>query len=42
MTHIEANVQSNRTINDDELHKAITLMKSEKEAEHERNISNMT
>ena len=39
---IEANVQSNGTITDEELHKAITLLKSEKEAEHERNISNMT
>ena len=39
---IEVNVHSNGTINDEELHKAITLLKSEKEAEHERNISNMT
>ena len=39
---IEANVQSNGTINYEELHKAITLLKSEKEAEHERNILNMT
>ena len=39
---IEANVQSDITINDEELHKSITLLKSEKEADHERNISNMT
>ena len=39
---IEANVQSNRTINNVDLHKAITLLKYEKEAEHERNISNLT
>ena len=31
---IEANVQSDGTINDEELHKAIILLKSEKEAEH--------
>ena len=39
---IEANVQSGGTINDEELHKEITLLKSEKEADHERNINNMT
>ena len=39
---IEANVQSDGTINDEELHKEITIFKSEKEAEHERNINNMT
>ena len=39
---IEANVGSDGTINDEELHKEITLLKYEKEAEHERNILNMT
>ena len=39
---IESNVQSNGTISDEELYKAITLLKSEKEEEHERNINNMT
>ena len=39
---IEANFQSDGTINDEELHKAITVLKSEKEAEHEHNIQNMT
>ena len=39
---IEANAQSDETINNEELHKAITLLKSEKEAEHECNIQNMT
>ena len=39
---IEANVQSNGTINDEELHKEITLLKAEKGAEHERNILDMT
>ena len=39
---IKANVQSDGTINDEELHKAITLLKYEKESEHERNIQNMT
>ena len=39
---IEANVQSNGTITDEELHKAITLLKSEEQAEQYRNISNMT
>ena len=35
---IEANVHSDGTINNEELHKAITLLKYEKETEHERNI----
>ena len=39
---IEAKVRSDGTINDEELHKEITVLKSEKEAEHERNILNMT
>ena len=38
---IKSKVGSNGTINDEELHKAITQLKSEKEAEHERNIQNM-
>ena len=38
---IEASVQSNGTINDEELHKAITRLKYENESEHERNIINM-
>ena len=39
---IELNVHSNGTINDEELYKAIILLKSEKEAENERSINNMT
>ena len=39
---INAKVRSDRAINYDELHKAITQLKSEKEAEHERNILDMT
>ena len=39
---IEAKVGSNGTINNDDLHKAITQLKSEKEAEPERNILDMT
>ena len=39
---IEANFGSDGTINDEELHKAITILKSEEEAGHERNINNMT
>ena len=39
---IKQNGVSDGTINDEELHKAITLSKSEKEADHERNILNMT
>ena len=35
---IKAKVQSDGTINDEELHKPINLLKSEKEAEHECNI----
>ena len=35
-------VGSDGTINDEELHKAIIVLKSEKEAEHERSILNMT
>ena len=38
---IEAKFHSDGTINDEELHKAITLLKSEKEADHECNILNM-
>ena len=39
---IKAKVGSDRTINNDELHKELTILKSEKEAEHERNILDMT
>ena len=39
---IEAKVGSDRTINNDEIDKAITKLKSEMEAEYERNILNMT
>ena len=39
---IEANVGSDKTINNDDLHKAITILKSEEEARHEHNINNMT
>ena len=39
---IETNVRSEGTINDKELCKAITILKSEEEAGHERNIDNMT
>ena len=39
---IKAKVGSDVTINNDELYKTITLLKSEKEAEHERNIHDMT
>ena len=38
----ETNVGSEGTINDEELCKAITILKSEEEAGHERNINNMT
>ena len=38
---IKAKVGSDGTINNDELHKAITQFKSEKEAQHERNILDM-
>ena len=36
------NVGSDGTINDEELHKTITILKSEEEAGYERNINNMT
>ena len=39
---IEAKVQSDGTINNEELHKAITILKSENKAEHKRNILNTT
>ena len=39
---IKAKVGSDGTIKYEELHKAITKLKYEKEAEHERNILNMT
>ena len=39
---IKINVGSEGTINDEELRKAITILKSEEEAGHERNIDNMT
>ena len=39
---IETNVGSEGTINDEELRKAITILKSEEEAGHECNINNMT
>ena len=39
---IKSKVRSDRTINNDELHKSITQLKSEKEADHERNILDMT
>ena len=39
---IKAKVGSDGTINNDELHKAITKLKSEKEAEHKRNILDIT
>ena len=39
---IKAKVWSDGTINNDELHKAITKLKSEKEAEHERKILDIT
>ena len=39
---IETNVGSEVTINDEELHKAIIVLKSENESEHERYIINMT
>ena len=38
----ETNVGSEGTINKEELCKAITILKSEEEAEHECNIDNMT
>ena len=39
---IETNVVSDGTINDEELRKSITILKSEEEAGHERNINNTT
>ena len=39
---IKARVGSDGTINNDKLHKAITKLKSEKEADHEHNILDMT
>ena len=39
---IKAKFGSDRTINDEELHRAITQFKSAKEAENEHNILNMT
>ena len=39
---IEANVGSDGTIKDKNLHKAINIFKAEEEAGHERNIKNMT
>ena len=38
---INSNVRSDRTINNDELNKAIPQLESEKEAEHERNMIDM-
>ena len=39
---IEANVGSDETIKNDDLHKAITILKSEEEEGRVRNINNMT
>ena len=39
---IEASVGSDETINNDDLHKAVTILKYKEEAGHERNINNMT
>ena len=39
---IEANFGSDETINNDDLHQAITILKAEEEAGHECNINNMT
>ena len=39
---IKAKVGRGRTIKNDEIHKAITQLKSEKEAEHKLNILDMT
>ena len=39
---IEVNVGSDGIINDEELHKAITILKSEEEVGHEHNINIMT
>ena len=39
---VETNVRSEGTINDEELRKAITILKSEEESGNERNINDMT
>ena len=39
---IETNVESEGTINGEELRKEITILKYEEEVGHERNIDNMT
>ena len=39
---IKAEVRSEETLNNDEIHKANTQLKYEQEAEHERNILDMT
>ena len=39
---IETNIWSEGTVNNEELCKEITILKSEKEAGHEHNINNMT
>ena len=39
---IEANVGSDKTINNYDLHKAITQLKAEEEVGHKHNINNMT
>ena len=39
---IEANAGGDKTINNDDLHKKINQLKAEEEADHERNINNMT
>ena len=39
---IKAKVVSDGTINNNKIHKVINQLKSEKEAEHERNILDMT
>ena len=39
---VETNFGSEGTINNEDLRKAITILKSEEEAGHERNINNMT
>ena len=39
---IEANVGTEKTINYEEIHKAINILKAEEESGNERNIKNMT
>ena len=39
---IEVNVGSDGTVNDEELHKAINILKYKEEAGNERKINNMT